>query len=134
MPVRAAARAARSTDARAASRRRRSPASLAARAAAASMHWLADAAAAGVADRADPHLHVELAAVAAPIDQLAELMERRGKALGARPAASANLGRTDGFRQIAEALRDLVLGRPSTTARSRTNLADQGNRRAHAMV
>jgi hypothetical protein len=43
-----------------------------------------------------------------PIDQLAELMERRGKALGARPAASANLGRTDGFRQIAEALRDLA--------------------------
>jgi len=43
-----------------------------------------------------------------PIQELTDLMERRSKTLGVQPAASAELGRTDGFRNIAEALRDLA--------------------------
>jgi len=43
-----------------------------------------------------------------PIQALIDLMQRRGSALGAQPTASQNLGRTDGYPQIAEALRDLA--------------------------
>jgi hypothetical protein len=43
-----------------------------------------------------------------PIQELIELMERRGKALGVSKTTSGNLGRSDGFRHIAEALRDLA--------------------------
>ena len=44
-----------------------------------------------------------------PIQELTDLLERRSKNLGAQPATSAELGRADGFRNIAEALRELLL-------------------------
>ena len=43
-----------------------------------------------------------------PLQELIDLMERRSKELGARPAATADLGRKDGYGPIAEALRDLA--------------------------
>jgi hypothetical protein len=46
--------------------------------------------------------------VPSPLQDLEEMMERRSKALGARAKVSQNLGRTDGYQQIAEALRDLA--------------------------
>ena len=46
--------------------------------------------------------------VPSPLKDLEEMMERRSKALGARAKVSQNLGRTDGYQQIAEALRDLA--------------------------
>ncbi len=46
--------------------------------------------------------------IPSPIQDLIDMMERRSKALGARPAISQNPARTDGYRQIAEALRDLA--------------------------
>jgi hypothetical protein len=43
-----------------------------------------------------------------PLQDLIDLMDRRSTALGARPANTGNLARKDGFRPIAEALRDLA--------------------------
>ncbi len=43
-----------------------------------------------------------------PLQALIDLMQRRSSALGAQPTTSQNLGRTDGYPQIAEALRDLA--------------------------
>jgi hypothetical protein len=43
-----------------------------------------------------------------PLQDLIDLMDRRSTALGARPANTANLARKDGYRPIAEALRDLA--------------------------
>jgi hypothetical protein len=45
--------------------------------------------------------------IPSPLQDLIDMMERRSNTLGARPAASENPARTDGYRQIAEALRDL---------------------------
>jgi superfamily II DNA/RNA helicase len=43
-----------------------------------------------------------------PLQDLIDLMDRRSTALGARPAHTANVARKDGYRPIAEALRDLA--------------------------
>jgi hypothetical protein len=43
-----------------------------------------------------------------PIQPLIDLMQRRSSVLGAQPTTSQNLARTDGYKQIAEALRDLA--------------------------
>jgi hypothetical protein len=43
-----------------------------------------------------------------PIQPLIELMQRRSSVLGAQPTTSQNMARTDGYKQIAEALRDLA--------------------------
>jgi hypothetical protein len=43
-----------------------------------------------------------------PLQDLIDLMDRRSTALGARPANTANVARKDGYRPIAEALRDLA--------------------------
>ncbi len=43
-----------------------------------------------------------------PLQDLIDLMDRRSSALGARAATTANLSRKDGYRPIAEALRDLA--------------------------
>jgi hypothetical protein len=43
-----------------------------------------------------------------PLQDLIDLMDRRSTALGARPANTANMARKDGYRPIAEALRDLA--------------------------
>jgi hypothetical protein len=46
--------------------------------------------------------------IPSPLQDLEEMMERRSKALGVNARVSQNLERTDGYRQIAEALRDLA--------------------------
>jgi hypothetical protein len=43
-----------------------------------------------------------------PIQALIDLMQRRSSVLGAQPTTSQNMARTDGYKQIAEALRDLA--------------------------
>jgi hypothetical protein len=43
-----------------------------------------------------------------PIQALIDLMQRRSSVLGAKPSISQNIERTDGYPQIAEALRDLA--------------------------
>nr|WP_293177676.1 helicase-related protein [Nannocystis sp.] len=43
-----------------------------------------------------------------PLQELIDLMDRRSVALGARPAITGNLKRSDGYGHIAEALRDLA--------------------------
>ena len=43
-----------------------------------------------------------------PLQDLIDLMERRGRALGARAVNTADLGRKDGYANIASALRDLA--------------------------
>ena len=43
-----------------------------------------------------------------PLQDLIDLMDRRSTALGARPANTASMARKDGYRPIAEALRDLA--------------------------
>ncbi|MFY0531650.1 hypothetical protein [Nannocystis pusilla] len=42
-----------------------------------------------------------------PLQDLIDLMERRSLALGARPETSKDLGRTDGYQEIARALHEL---------------------------
>lgn len=46
--------------------------------------------------------------IPSPLQNLVEMMERRSGVLGARPEVSRNPARTDGYQQIAEALRDLA--------------------------
>ncbi len=44
--------------------------------------------------------------IPSPLQGLIDLMERRGKALGAQPEKSGDLGRTDGYQEIARALQE----------------------------
>ena len=51
----------------------------------------------------------ERTAIPSPLQGLIDLMERRSKTLGARPELSGNLGRTDGYQEIARALQELAV-------------------------